>query len=765
MALHLAARIHAFVHGLFRPSDEAETRALYRKVEGLFSLRQLREENGHRALIRRLTEDVLDSLGLPPGHPQFEFVCSVIGSIFEYEGFFRLPKVDWSDRHSVTEFWQIRDELNEQRVLLEDFDKTYNLIRWAVTQSLDPIYSACPSLLEDTSDTQDIKVPTELIRSVRDIGKLAENILAVVFDEDVEEAGLFNHHRIRLDRNVIAASGGNPDDPKSFHKVAKLPTKSDIKDPKELVATYLGGTPMTALFQQQVDFAIPTKARFEHHHIVAGSGHGKTQTLQYLIAKDLEAVAAGERSVIVIDSQGDLIEKISKLAVFAPGGDLHDRLVLIDPTDVEYPVSFNLFDVGIDRLQGYAPLERERLTNSILELYDFVLGTLLSAEMTQKQNVIFRYVTRLMLYIPDATIHTLRELMEPGSEVKFAEHIAKLEGTARHFFETEFTSREFEQTKKQVLRRLWGILENQTFERMFSHPRSKLDLFKEMNAGKVILINTAKDLLKEQGTEIFGRFFIAMIAQAAQERATLTEWERKDTFVYIDEAADYFDRNIGIILSQARKYNVGMILAHQYLGQLEPKLQEAFAANTSIKFAGGVSARDARSLAPMLYCEPSLIEDQPKGHFASYIRGVAKSALPLAFPFGHLEGLPKMGTEERKALRKEMRERYAVHYSELKDGTNVVLTDKEQPEPTPEPETHAPPAKKRTFKKTSAKKRVAKKSAALKEAPKSETTEPKLSLKGLKNIVSDIVKPDDGGKNKSGGDGPDNVDTDAKPKW
>lgn len=77
--------------------------------------------------------------------------------------------------------------------------------------------------------------------------------------------------------------------------------------------------------------------------------------------------------------------------------------------------------------------------------------------MTQKQNVIFRYVTRLMLHIPDATIHTLRELMEPGSQTKFAEHIAKLSGTARQFFETEFASKEFEQTKKQVLRRLWGM--------------------------------------------------------------------------------------------------------------------------------------------------------------------------------------------------------------------------------------------------------------------------------------------------------------------
>ena len=325
----------------------------------------------------------------------------------------------------------------------------------------------------------------------------------------------------------------------------------------------------------------------------------------------------------------------------------------------------NLFDVGMERLSGYAPLERERLTNSILELYDFVLGTLLSAEMTQKQNVIFRYVTRLMLHIPDATIHTLRELMEPDSQKKFAAQIATLTGTAKQFFETEFVSREFDQTKKQVLRRLWGILENQTFERMFAHPRSKLDLFSEMNAGKVILINTAKDLLKEQGTEIFGRFFIAMIAQAAQERATLPASKRTPTIVYVDEAQDYFDRNIGLILAQARKYNVGMVLAHQYLGQLEPKLQEAFAANTAIKFAGGVSAKDARSLAPMLYCQPELIEAQPKGSFAAHVRGQTKSAVPLSFPFGHLEDLPRMTKAQRLALQQVMRDRYAIHYSKL----------------------------------------------------------------------------------------------------
>ncbi|HHG90304.1 MAG TPA: ATP-binding protein [Devosia sp.] len=683
MPLHLGPRWHAFTHGLFRRGDEHETRELFERVQGMFARAGLTGEDAREELIADIATGVLAAFDLGVDHRQATPVVNLVGKLLDFEDMFLLPEIDWTERRSVTQWWELRDALNHQRQFVEDFPATREQLGQAIVDFLGPVFEACPTLTKEIGDDNDITIATDLVNNIAGIGNVTENALATFFNEDLNEAGLFVRLSDRLERNLVAASGGNPADPRGFNRAPKPPTKSDIKNPAELLSTYLGSTPLLDYFRQKIDFSIPTASRFEHHHIVAGSGHGKTQTLQYLIGQDLAAVAAGERSVIVLDSQGDLIRNISNLAEFAPGGPLHDRIVIIDPTDVEYPVSLNLFDVGIDRLQGYASLERERLTNSILELYDFVLGTLLSAEMTQKQSVIFRYVTRLMLHIPDATIHTLRELMEPNSQAKFAGDIAKLQGTAKHFFETEFASREFEQTKKQVLRRLWGILENQTFERMFSHPRSKLDLFGEMNAGKVILINTAKDLLKEQGTEIFGRFFIALIAQAAQERATLPEHKRMPTFVYIDEAADYFDRNIGLILAQARKYNVGMVLAHQYLGQLEPRLQDAFSANTSIKFAGGVSAKDARTLAPMLYCDPGFIEAQPKGSFAAHIRGVTKSAVPLQFPFGFLEQKPRMSRAERDELQAKMRERYAVHYTEL-EGLQPAAAE---PEPDEEQDT------------------------------------------------------------------------------
>jgi hypothetical protein len=665
MVWRVGARIHALVHGLLRPSEADLVRRSFRELAELFHEAGRKEPADRARLITTLAEDIASRLGVPAAHRQAELIHAFVERLFDYETLFVLPEVDWRTPRTIAELWDIREEIARQRGVVADFDAACELLRAATTAMLEPLYVACPALLAEPAAADGIRVPTRLLPGIGNLGTVTQAMLSVAFDEALAAHGLLTRLADRLERNLVAASGGNPADPKAFNRAPKLPEQYDARSPEQLVTAYLAGTPLLSLFDQTIDFIIPTKARFEHHHIVAGSGHGKTQTLQYLIAHDLDAVATGDRSVVVLDSQGDLIRTIASLKLFAPGAPLHERVIIIDPSDVEWPVSLNLFDVGQERLQGYAPLERERLTNSILELYDFVLGTLLSAEMTQKQNVIFRYVTRLMLHIPDATIHTLRALMEPGSETTFAPHIAKLSGTARQFFESEFSSREFEQTKKQVLRRLWGVLENQTFERMFAHPRSKLDLFTELNAGKVILINTAKDLLKEQGTEIFGRFFIALIAQAAQERATLAERMRTPTIVYIDEAQDYFDRNIGLILAQARKYNVGMVLAHQYLGQLEPKLQEAFAANTAIKFAGGVSAKDARALAPMLYCTPELIEAQPKGSFAAQVRGVTKSAVPMSFPFGHMEAMPRMSGIERRLLRQRMRERYAVHHSEL----------------------------------------------------------------------------------------------------
>lgn len=366
--------------------------------------------------------------------------------------------------------------------------------------------------------------------------------------------------------------------------------------------------------------------------------------------------------MIVIDSQGDLFRTLSRLELFDPNGPLAERLVLIDPADVEYPVALSLFDVPEERMARYSPAERERLLNGAVEMYEYVFSSLLGAELTQKQGVIFRFLARLMMVVPGATLHTFLDLMEHGE--RFREHMRHLDGTARRFFEEEFFHPSFAATKKQIAKRLWGILANPVFERMFSQSKGKLDLFDAMQARKIILISTAKDVLRQEGAEILGRFFLAKITQAVMERATLPLSHRSPTFLYIDEAQEYVDAQMALLLNQARKYRVGLTLAHQNLDQLPPALRASVMSSTSIKLAGGVSAKDARALADEMQIDAEFLQSMRKRRgrteFACHIRNRTPRAQAASIPLGVVNALPQLADEAFEQLIERNRVAFCV---------------------------------------------------------------------------------------------------------
>ena len=93
----------------------------------------------------------------------------------------------------------------------------------------------------------------------------------------------------------------------------------------------------------------------------------------------------------------------------------------------------------------------------------------------------------------------------------------------------------------------------QVFERMFASPQNRLDLFPVLNDGGIVLVNTAKDFMKSEASSMFGRYIIALTFKAAMERAILPEHERRPTFLWVDEASEYFDDQIDDLLNQARK--------------------------------------------------------------------------------------------------------------------------------------------------------------------------------------------------------------------
>jgi hypothetical protein len=555
-----------------------------------------------------------------------------------------------------------REMTARRRRWATDFETCHSIFKRQVNGTYLRLFEMLPdTCFSEWSEQSTYEVP--LVELLERPVQFIEQLILMPYEDDTFSNELFRTLRHRLATNMVVASGFPPStNPMEVQDKLLMPHRQKGKSARELADLYLAGTPFASLLELPIPFDVPSEARFEHCHIIGGTGHGKTQLLQRMIHADLVAAKEDGRSVVVIDSQGDLINKIVRLDLFAPDDpdSLAQRLVLIDPADVEYPASLNLFDAHLERMADYRPVDRERVLNGVVELYETFFGDLLGAELTQKQGVIFKYLARLMLSMEGATIHTLMQLMEDGRG--FKPYMALLDGSARYFFETEFFDGSFSATKKQILKRLWGILSTPAFERMFAQTDNKLDLFEATQAGKIVLISTAKDLLKRDGSALFGRFFIAMLAQAALERSTLDADERTATFVYVDEAQEYFDDSVETILTQARKYRVSFTAAHQTLDQLSPRLRSAFLANTSFKCAGGVSAKDANAIAGELHTSADFIEGMrrrgDRTEFAAWLKHRTPEAIRLSVPLGHLERQPSLTEEQLDALLDLNRARY-----------------------------------------------------------------------------------------------------------
>ncbi len=570
---------------------------------------------------------------------------------------FTFPKIDWDIAIlSLKEQVDLRRFLRAQQHFLANDDRVSDLLTTALGNVFGGLISELPAIPASTDDPT-LTVP--LITLMRDPGSIVDKIIGTLLKEELVNAGLFTTLQERLYENTCIASGVLPD--KEQRKPFITADDSELP-PIELVETYLKGTPFVDLLLAPVPFHIPMSARFQHHWIVAPPGTGKSTALQFLIARDLELVACNEASVVVMESNRDLIKAVEGLKVFAPGEALDGKLLSIDAEDVEWPIALNLFDVGMENMDSYSPAAREALHNAVLSLYDYIFSALLSAEMTSRQNTLFNFTIQLLLKIPSATLDTLIDLMQPGGLKQFEQYLPTLDHDARRFFDLKFNSREFDRTKEQVVDRLFAVKRIRTLSRMFSAPKSKLDFFKEMGSSKVILINVPQSLLQEDGVEIVGRFFISMILLAAHKRQLLPKEQRLPCFVYIDECHDFIKRDpkIPVILDQARKLNVGLILAHQRLQQLQPYVLDALYGATAIKFASQVSDAAAHALARDMRTTPDFILNQPPFHFAAYVRGLTDTAISIGIPAIDLNAAPRMNEEEQHIVRQRIRDTYAV---------------------------------------------------------------------------------------------------------
>ena len=579
-----------------------------------------------------------------------------------------------------------RDLLIAQQKKARDPKLTLDTMQSACVMSSMALVKHLPPMALVDDDEPETAWAVPLVDIIPNVGQAVWDMVLPYFDPKVIDLGLFSAFRAQFDANVKVASKGGKE---------IFPDRA-AGSPREIVATYLRNTQLREIFDQPVPFQLEAPSRLEHFHLIGGTGHGKSQVIQSLFMQDISSPEPP--ALIIIDSQQDMLAKMQRLAVF--NDQLKDRLVIIDP---EFNPALNMFDMSAERLQGYSTTIREQVEAGIIEVYNYIFGSIAS-ELTSKQNVAFSFVVRLMLATPHATLHTLLQLMEDDAKTldasPFAAHVAKLDRTAQTFFRNQFFNKNaFGATRQQIARRLYSVLAVPAFDRMFSSPIKRLDMFECLQSQKIVLVNTAKALLKSDASALFGRYMIAQAMSAAFERVAIPESERKPAYLVIDEASEYFDESIESLLIQARKMKLGVLFAHQAMSQMSGSLQSVVAANTSIKMAGGVSDRDARTLAPDMRTTADFITGMQKQkdgtQFAIHVRNKTPTAVRLDINFGALESAPQMSAAQHAAMIERNRERYSAQPNfapaPVAEEPEPIIA----PPPSGVPETEIPsPAKK-----------------------------------------------------------------------
>jgi hypothetical protein len=221
---------------------------------------------------------------------------------------------------------------------------------------------------------------------------------------------------------------------------------------------------------------------------------------------------------------------------------------------------------------------------------------------------------------------------------------------------------------------------NPVLRSMFSAVQTKLDIGKEMDAGRVIVINNSKAELGDEGAEFFGRFFIALIARAAQQRSGKPASAKKPCFVYIDECHSVVakDTRIPLLLDECRSQKIALILAHQRTAQLTAPVLDAVA-NCAIRMAN--SDDEAKYLADKLRLSADTLRSLPRGTFGVFVRDLTPGGILLQVPKIDLDSLPKLSEQELQAIRDRMRAEFSIDPAAPSSLTASPRTAAALPEP------------------------------------------------------------------------------------
>jgi hypothetical protein len=328
-----------------------------------------------------------------------------------------------------------------------------------------------------------------------------------------------------------------------------------------------------------IDVRLTPEQRVRHVHVIGASGTGKSTLLLSLIAQD---ITAGE-GLAVLDPHGDLIDSILNMI---PANRVDD-VILFDPSDEEYSIGFNI-------LSAHSDLEKTLLASDLVSVFQR-LSTSWGDQMSSVlQNAILAFLESSR----GGTLADLRRfLLEASFRKEFLKSVSDSE--VIYYWEKAFPQLSGNRSIGPILTRLETFLSPKPIRYMVSQRANRLDFANIINNGKIFLAKLPQGLVGRENAYLLGSLLVTKFQQLVMARQAQSQSERRDFWLYIDEFHNFITPSMAEILTGARKYRLGLILAHQELRQLQrdSEVASAVLANSYTRVVFRVGDNDAKPLA------------------------------------------------------------------------------------------------------------------------------------------------------------------------
>jgi len=365
---------------------------------------------------------------------------------------------------------------------------------------------------------------------------------------------------------------------------------------------------------QHKAFGIRQADRRAHMYVIGKTGTGKSTLLETMIRQDIEA----GRGLALFDPHGDLVERVLGWFPEQRKGDL----VYFNVPDSVRPLGFN-------PLESVPFAKRAVAASGMLEVFKKIWAESWGPRLEH----ILRNALLALLDQPQATLADILRLMdEPGFRRIAASRVRNAQ--VRNFWLREYESypaRFRAEAIAPIQNKVGAFLADPVLNAILTQPKSAFDLRQIMDEGKILLVNLAKGKIGEDSAALLGALLVSRIGLTGLSRAEVPENERRDFYLYLDEFQSYTTLSLASMMSELRKYRVNLILAHQYLLQLDLQVRDAILGNAGTIISFRLGLADAEILSKEFWPEFSAEDLIRLPNYNVYIKLMVSGAVTRPF--------------------------------------------------------------------------------------------------------------------------------------